>query len=471
MSSRTTTRLILTTVAVVVDLALGASYGWPVWGWMLLPTLVAGVLLLTMYWPGDAAAHHADPVPSGPDEPEPPVEAPYFTNLLTGVPVPSAVEDYPFLFSATVWWRTTAECTPVAHGNPASLAVSLLLRRVQNATVAEHPSRSGFLERWLEGTLGAPTTDGSGLVTAFATDVRLTLRPADRERLDELDGLRKSVSVWEGRRRLERDRREYLGEDVLRTPGSAVVWWLARHDDEVERAVEMIGPLACLSAAANDQEVPEAFRHLCVPAGAAVEEEPAGGYGHPEPLDGSEAAGEPRDPVRGERAWAPGERVSALLDDMGLSYGSPARTAFVHRMARMSEREGRPDVAASIRQTLLDDRDDPGDTGDNGDTGAADTADAADAGGPRAQEPSPFGEGPFGPTGHVPRPPEPGRVPQRGAPEQPEDGWWATPGRWTGPDADTPPGPEHPDRTEHPDGADRTERTDRDDASRPDADV
>ncbi|MGW5673991.1 hypothetical protein ACWEV4_02690 [Streptomyces sp. NPDC003860] len=451
MSSRSTTRLTLLTAAVTVDLALGASFGWPVWVWVLLPTLVAGVLLFTLQRPGAAAPHLGDPMSSGLSEPDPPVESPYFTKPLTGVPVPSAVGDYPFLLSATIWWRTTEAFTPGAHGNPAALAASSVLRRVQNATVGEHPSRCGFLEQWLEGTVGVPVTEESGLVTAFATDVRLLLGQADQQRLDEMDELRKSASVWEGRRRLERDQREYLGDDVLRTPGSAVVWWLARHDDEVERAVEMIGPLACLSAAANDQEVPEAFRHLCVPAGAAMEEEPVGGYGHPEPLDESAgAAGGPHEPVRGERTWESGEQFSALLDELGLPHGSSNRDAFVHRIARMSEQAGSPDTAANIRRTLLDERVD------------ADT-DYVDGSGkrPGAEESSLFADGPFAPAGHVP---------QQGPPDGPEDGWWATPDRWTGPDADPPPPTDdRTDGTNYPDG---TSRTDRGDAGRrPDADA
>ena len=44
---------------------------------------------------------------------------------------------------------------------------------------------------------------------------------------------------------------------MLTSTGSAVVWWLARHEDEMEKAVDMVGPLAQITAAANDEEVPE----------------------------------------------------------------------------------------------------------------------------------------------------------------------------------------------------------------------
>lgn len=59
--------------------------------------------------------------------------------------------------------------------------------------------------------------------------------------------------------------------------GSAVVWWLARHENKIEKAVDMIGPLAQIAAAANDEEVPELFRHLLVPPVGARSEATGGG--------------------------------------------------------------------------------------------------------------------------------------------------------------------------------------------------
>ncbi|WP_189928952.1 hypothetical protein [Streptomyces sulfonofaciens] len=335
-------------------LVLGTVCGWPVWLWILLPTLLAGVLLLTVLWSGTGApaVFAQDGFEAEFVAPEPPPEPPYFAYPVSGVPLPSAMADYPFLFSATVHWRHVTGLTTVSHGNPASVAVASVLHRVQSTAAAESPSRCGFLQHWLESTLGAPVTDASALVTAYATNVRLTLRPADQQRLDELDALRKSVGAWEGHRQHERNRRGYLGEDVLRTPGSAVVWWLSRHEDEIERAVEMIGPLTCLSAAANDQEVPETFRHLCAPPGAPAEREPTGGFGHPEPEEQAADPREPQEHVRGRRASEPSEHVSALLDEMGFAPGSDERAVFVDRLARMSEKVGRPDVAENMRRNL-----------------------------------------------------------------------------------------------------------------------
>jgi hypothetical protein len=53
-------------------------------------------------------------------------------------------------------------------------------------------------------------------------------------------------------RQLEQDKRAYLRDDVLATPGSAVVWWLANNPGEVAQCVDLLGTLTRLSAAAND---------------------------------------------------------------------------------------------------------------------------------------------------------------------------------------------------------------------------
>lgn len=328
--------------------------GWPAWTWYLLPAVVAGVLLMdTLGWNGRVR----QPAEGGPGDEgaqEAPLDPPFQDAVLSEVPVRSALAEYRFLFSATVRWRPTHGFTPASHGNPAGLAVTSVLRRVEECTLAEHPSRSDFLTHWLEGVLGLPLVDESGLVTSFATDVRLTLRLEDQRHLDEDEELRRFTHTWERHREHERNRRAYLAGDVLRSPGSAVVWWLARHEEEVDRAVEMIGPLACLSAAANDQEIPEPFRHLAEPAEALVRSEPSGGFDHPQPFD------EPM-PSQGpdtRRADVRGNPVSTLLDEMGFPQGSEERAAFVHRLARTSEAMGRPDAAEALRRDLKDERDD-----------------------------------------------------------------------------------------------------------------
>ncbi|GAA4695100.1 hypothetical protein [Streptomyces youssoufiensis] len=347
MNSRLGTLSFLSGLVAAVLVVLSIALGWPSWVWLLLPTLLAGALLLAISRP-----RKAEKPPTaygqGPYVPEPPAAPPYHERVVEGVPIPSAVADFPFLFSGTVCWQPVAGANAASHANPSSLAVTSVLQRVQSATAAEHPSRFASLQYWLEGALGTPIIDGTGLVTAFATRVRLTLRPTDQQRLDELDALYKSLAASERHRQHERELRAYLGEDVLHTPGSAVVWWLARHEDEVERAVDMIGPLACLSAVANGEEVPETLRYLCTPSGAPAEGEPAGGFGHPEPGFDAEWAAGPAE--RNGRQSASHEHVSALLDELGLAPGSDERAAFVDRLARMSEAAGNKAAADSMRR-------------------------------------------------------------------------------------------------------------------------
>ncbi|MEW1615322.1 hypothetical protein [Streptomyces sp. NPDC088744] len=285
------------------------------------------------------------------------------------VPVQSAVEDCPFLFSASVWWRPAGRFAPSSHGNPAALAATSVLQRVESVTLTENPGRCTFLERSLEGVLGTPVLDGSGLVEAFATDIRLVLRPMDREHLEELDGLRKAMGSWESRRQHERNLREYLGEDVLRSPGNAVVWWMARHDDQIERAVDMIAPLTVLSAAANDEEIPEKYRDLFRGRGKPVEEEPMSGFDHPQPGGGQTPPGHgPIRPAAGQEP--PADLLAAWLDSEGFTEGSAETRVFLDRLARTSDAAGRPEAAENIRrhmrQTDHEDRRPPVDPSETG---------------------------------------------------------------------------------------------------------
>ncbi len=96
----------------------------------------------------------------------------------------------------------------------------------------------------------------------MALDVVLALSEEDQRRLDRLAAIRKDEEVWRHERKYEKDRRAYLGGDVLLDTGSAVVWWLTKNDDQVEKTVKDIGLLARLTSAANNEQVAEPFRHL-----------------------------------------------------------------------------------------------------------------------------------------------------------------------------------------------------------------
>lgn len=336
----------------VAVLTTGAALGWPIWVWFLLPALCAGALLIDMRMPRHVVGLRAQAPEPDEAAPEPPTESPYQETYMVVVPVDSAVADCPFLFSATVSWRLVDEGAPWFHGNPAALASTSILRRVQRMTSMEHPNQCTFLEHSMESGLGVPAPDDEGRVIAFATDIRLSLRQKDREHLDELDELRRAVGTWEGRQQHERNVREYLGDDVLRSPGNAVVWWMARHDDQIERAVEMIAPLTVLSAAANDEEIPEEYRDLFQARGGRPENDQTSGFDYPRLI------GEETPPDRGfsqpmmEQQPMMSDHLSGLMASVGIDEGSVEGTAFLHRLAQISDAAGRPEAAESIRRNV-----------------------------------------------------------------------------------------------------------------------
>ncbi|MEU1481484.1 hypothetical protein [Streptomyces sp. NPDC005760] len=388
-------------------LAVTALLGWPDWMWFPLTAVVAGSLLLDMYvrnGRGRATAEEEE----APDVTEFPTEPPYLETPVIDVPVFSSLDEYPFLFSSTVRWRIDTDPLVTSHGNPGALAVASVLRRVEQYTAAEHPSRTDFLCHWLEGLLGRPVQDETGTVTAYATDVRLHLRQEDRRHLEELEERRRNIGSWEQQREYERSRRAYFGEDVLRSPGSAVVWWLSRHEDEIERATDLIGPLSCLAAAANDQKIPDPYRHLLGGRDSPAGGESPNGLDHPQDTDAAAAHQDQAASSPDGQPQARLEAASALLDTMGITCGSEERDAFVHRLARMVEASGRPQAAEHLRRTLVDE-----DVAHNGDSASRPTQD-----GPRSEP-----EGPWAPW--------PSELPAEGihqAPrtEGPHGTWWST---------------------------------------------
>ncbi|MGW2543907.1 hypothetical protein ACWC5I_24280 [Kitasatospora sp. NPDC001574] len=359
----------LVVAAAVVPVALGSWAGWPVWLWVALAVGIALPVLLTTatrvrpsvgvppyvppYVPSDVSAAVPPPATAAP------AELPYQETSVVGVALPSAVPDYDFVFSATVWWRPVPNGGGLVHAAPGSLAIETVLARARAVTEREHPGRLDLVRHRLDGVLGTQSPDTSGLVVAMAGRVGLGLSEADRDRLGKLAEVRKAEEVWEHERRYERSKRAYLGEDVLSSPGSAVVWWLARHDEEVRGAVDMIGPLAQLAAAANDQAVEALYEHLVPRPGSQAipfldDVAPRAGDGRgegPEESGGgvspSGPAG-PGGPGRGPSVIGP---LSELMNDVALA-DEAERLVFTHRVARLAEAVGRPEAAALILESL-----------------------------------------------------------------------------------------------------------------------
>jgi hypothetical protein len=123
------------------------------------------------------------------------------------------------------------------HRDPGGLAAAAAVELAAEIVRGSSAADSGRTAQQLAGELGWERTDPSGNVRWSAEDVQLDpADPDDVARLRTSSRLRKQVHEWEQEREHEKNLREYLGDDVLTTGGSALVWWLARHldDDEVE---------------------------------------------------------------------------------------------------------------------------------------------------------------------------------------------------------------------------------------------
>ncbi|MEV7509522.1 hypothetical protein AB0O57_16380 [Streptomyces sp. NPDC091201] len=336
--------LLFVAVCGIAPVALGNLLHWSAWLWGFLSVVTAsGSLLLMMtVLSGDPASRQ----PAEAEPPAPPTEQPYQETRVVDAVLPSATDGYDFLFSATVWWQPTPEHPRPSEGASPAVAVSSVVSRALEVVRQEEPGRASFARYRLEGELGIPALDRSRRVKALAADVTLTLSPSDRERLRKLNDLRKDEEIWEYERQHERNKRRYLGDDVLKSAGSAVVWWLARHEDEIERAVDMIGPLARISAAANDTEVPELFRHLLVPPVGTPADvaagQPSRGRG-----DGSEEMSDP------EQGLGVSDRLRLLLAVAGLKPDMDGHTVFVHRVMRSFQEAGLEEAAEEIRHSFF----------------------------------------------------------------------------------------------------------------------
>ncbi|WP_435880740.1 hypothetical protein [Streptomyces anulatus] len=343
---------------------LGNVLHWSAWLWGFMSTVTAsGSLLLVM---AVLSGRRASADPYEPGEPEPPaapVEQPYQETQVIDAPLPSAMDGYDFLFTATVWWKPVLDHAGRSDSASPALAAASVVSRAGEVVRHEEPGRASFAQYLLDGELGILLPDRNERVKAWAADVTLTLAPADRERLRKLNDLRKDEELWECERRHERNKRRYLGDDVLKSAGSAVVWWLARHENEIEKAVHMIGPLAQIAAAANDEEVPELFRHLLVPPTGARSEATVGGP----PWDGGGPGGEVFDR---EEEVGVSDRLRLLLTAAGLKPDMDGYTVLVHRVMRSLHTEGLNEAADEIGRAfgLAPDEGPGGEAPDEGNT-------------------------------------------------------------------------------------------------------
>lgn len=290
---------------------------------LLIALVVAGLVI--------AFVNHPQSVPSTapPDDatPEPPPPQ-YQARPIAGIPLPSAHEDYRFAFSATVYWL------PMADGvaEPGAIAVSEIVRRAREIAERRDPAQAALVMHELAVLLADAKPDRAGRVHARAESIQLQLSADDQRRLEELASLRKQEQLWDYQRRQEQSKRRYLSEDVLKDAGSAVVWWLARNDDQpvkVAENIEMLTKLAHAASNANGDRPGE-----------------AADAGHSAPTAGPCS---PQDTA---------EQFGAFVDSLGL-LDDDARLTLTKQVARLMERHGHPDVATEMNRQYGDWPDSP----------------------------------------------------------------------------------------------------------------
>ncbi|MEU9406632.1 hypothetical protein AB0E08_13195 [Streptomyces sp. NPDC048281] len=327
-TARKTTTVFLTVLCGLLLAIVGLTQRWPTWTW---PTLA--VLLLV----APAAAFRIALLRRG----SLPVS---FEEQLTATPVerteyhvsrvalPSYWEDYNFVFSATVRWYLVESPgnTPVL--NPAGLAVEAVLNRARAVTERREPGRASLVQHELSGVLSRMCPDPTGHLQAMAEDISLTLLEQDQERLDRLADVRKDRAVWEHQRKYEQSKRQYLGEDVLKDTGSAVVWWLAKNDEHVEKTVSDLALLAQLTSAANDTDIPERLQDL-------VSQQPGERIAPEFPEEVSVSA--PR-----ERTAA--DHLSGFFDAMGFTEGDVRRTMMAKQISHIITEQNRHETAEDL---------------------------------------------------------------------------------------------------------------------------
>jgi len=343
-SGRTTVTLLSVVMcgALAALVALGVGVGAGVWVILVVvPICVAAVALRL-------TARRAPSMAEELNLPVAPVER--RATTIQRVILPSGVPDYDFVFGATVRWCPTGGTDEASVVSPAGLAVAAVLERARRVTERRDPRRSSLVRHELNGVLGSMERDSSGLIVAMAEAVTLSLTEHDQVRLDKLAAVRKDEELWEHERKWEQSKRAYLGDDVLKDSGSAVVWWLVRNEDHIERTVGDLGLLAQLSSAANNEDVPDHLRHLVpypVPEPASpayvpepsLLEEPAFGHGMGE-----------SDRVTGDASddLSAADHLAAFFGAVDIKDDDPCRQMFAHQVATLLCEYGRPEVADDL---------------------------------------------------------------------------------------------------------------------------
>ena len=330
-TGRNTARVIGAIAAAALTIGLIVFAHWPTWAALVLTLSLATMTIALL----QARRRRLEPPPHEPEVTYVPMPPPDDKKeRVADVLLPSNHGDYYFLFSATVRWVPTATVLGDAVINMAALAVDAVLQRAREITQQRDPHNASLVRHELGARLAGMQPDATGCLRAMAESVQLVLPDNDQERLDKLAAVRKEEAIWEHERKYEQSKREYLSGDVLKDPGSAVVWWLTRNNDHVEKTVQDITLLAQLFAAANNAEIPETFQQFMagLPYAYSPNRQPSGMNGSSEPR-------------AEDSANSATDHFDAFLRAVGLDEGNPERALFARRVADLATKHGRTEVA------------------------------------------------------------------------------------------------------------------------------
>ncbi|WP_134132784.1 hypothetical protein [Kribbella pratensis] len=255
-----------------------------------------------------------------------------------------------------------------------------LLRRAEAMAESRAADETELAHHSVAARLASPEYDNQRRVRVWAQQVELRLPASDSEYLRRITELRRREVASEINRKIEQEQRAYLRDDVLASPGSTTVWWLNQNLDQVDRAVELFGTFANLSAAAHDRHETTSIGSEAG-FGARRDEAALAGLSSIRDEDPTTA---PRMGGNASNGWSTAEDASAgtiqvrmdfdaaverLLDD----HPEPERSLKADSLAMLETRFGRPDRADRIRE-LFDTPGEPSSSSALGDSSSGPTS-------------------------------------------------------------------------------------------------
>ncbi|OLR91340.1 hypothetical protein [Actinokineospora bangkokensis] len=255
-TSRWRAPALVVVAALALPWGLGLALGWG--RWLIMLTLVlalalAGLVVKQILFHREQRELREEAARRRAAATKPPTP-PHSEHHVPSIPVDSAEPYYRFTLSCTVCW-VPQDPGAQQHGNLRGLAVHAILERARAVTVTGAPTDVEAVQARLAAELGAMLPDRSGQVVSWAEQVGLVVPDDDARRLARLVELRKEKQVRNQERELEQHARQYLADEVLTDPGTAVVWWLSRHPEQVREAAELLPTFAQLTAAVRREDV------------------------------------------------------------------------------------------------------------------------------------------------------------------------------------------------------------------------